>query len=265
MIEIWQVDAFTSEPFRGNPAAVVVGDPGGADDRRRQVIAAEMNLSETAFVTLAGDGDAGRAGLRWFTPTTEVDLCGHATLAAAHVLWNELVHAPERWRFETRSGELTARREGDAVVLDFPALVTTRTDVPDGLTAALGAEPAEVHRGGDDLFVVVDDPATVVGLRPDIGALARVEARGVIVSAQGGHDADVTSRFFAPSVGVPEDPVTGSAHCVIGPYWARRLGVSEIRAHQASPRGGRLVVRDLGDRVELVGEAVTVARLDLLV
>lgn len=268
MIELWQVDAFCDRPFGGNPAAVAVGDL-AIDDALRQEIASEMNLSETAFVAPDSNAD-GLASLRWFTPSTEVDLCGHATLAAAHVLWNELGYEVDTLRFATRSGELSARRDATGIVLDFPALATAEVEPPAGLAAALGVDPVEVHVGGDDLFVVLADAATVSTLEPDISALGRIRVsgrvpRGVIISAEGGDDADVTSRFFGPAVGVDEDPVTGSAHCVIGPFWARRLGRGEIRAHQASARGGRLVVRDLGGRVELLGSAVTVARIELLI
>jgi PhzF family phenazine biosynthesis protein len=268
MIELWQVDAFCDRPFAGNPAAVAVGDL-DIDDGVRQAIASEMNLSETAFVVPAAAAD-GVASLRWFTPATEVDLCGHATLAAAHVLWNELGHDVDTLRFATRSGELRARRDAAGIVLDFPSLATAEVEAPDGLVDALGVDPVEVHTGGDDLFVVLADASTVTALSPDIAALGRLTVagrvpRGVIVSAEGGGDADVTSRFFGPAVGVDEDPVTGSAHCVIGPFWARRLGLREIRAHQASARGGAMAVRDRGERVELVGSAVTVARIELLV
>ena len=257
-----QVDAFTSAPFRGNPAAVCVLQATRSDDWMRAV-AREMNLSETAFLERRPDGWT----LRWFTPQVEVDLCGHATLASAHVLWEDgLAERAERLRFHTRSGWLEARREPDGIVLDFPAVRAEEAAVPRPLLAALGvAAPVATARNRMDALVQLGTAAEVRALAPDFGALAAVDARGVIVTApadDGEHD--FISRFFAPAVGVNEDPVTGSAHCCLGPWWAERLGRSELRAYQASARGGALSVRVRGERVELVGEAVTVMRGELV-
>ena len=277
------VDAFTSRPFSGNPAAVVVLDPATAPCGERSggeswmwSVAAEVNLSETAFATPTAPG---RYDLRWFTPLVEVDLCGHATLATAHALAEDGESGP--FRFATRSGELRAAVGEDGVQLDLPAQSTTPLEEPEvlaRLAAALGVAPVAVVRtSGGDVLVEVDAAETVRALVVDVAALAAVDARGVIVTAPGSRpeavadDAslgapDVVSRFFAPRVGVAEDPVTGSAHCSLAPYWAPRLGRSRFSAHQVSPRGGVLDVElrhhedggDDGDRVLLTGRAVTV-------
>lgn len=257
-----QVDAFTSEPFRGNPAAVCVVE-GERDDTWRAAVAREMNLSETAFLERREDG----WGLRWFTPATEVDLCGHATLASAHALWELQLAAPGApLRFHTRSGVLTARREGDAIVLDFPAEPATRVPWVMPLLEALGvAAPVAFARNRFDYLVEVTDAEQVRGLRPDMSRLAEVPTRGVIVTARSDSgERDFVSRWFGPRVGVDEDPVTGSAHCCLGPWWSERLGRTDLRGYQASQRGGTIDLRVLGERVELIGNAVTVLRGELV-
>ena len=258
-MRIHVVDAFTGRPFAGNPAGVCVL-AGPADPAWMQRVAMELNLSETAFPRpLDGDPDADFE-LRWFTPTVEVALCGHATLAAAHVLYETgAVPADRPIRFRTlRSGVLTVRREGGPLVMDFPACPPERIDPPEGLAEALGASPSWTGRNvQDDILAVLDDAATVRSLTPDMAALGRYEARGICVTAPD-PAYDFVSRFFAPATGVPEDPVTGSAHCMLGPFWAGRLGRTDLRAHQASARGGDVRVRVRGDRVLLHGEAVTV-------
>lgn len=261
-MRIVQVDAFTTAPFGGNPAAVCVLE-GDRPDAWMRAVAREMNLSETAFLRRWPDDWS----LRWFTPAVEVDLCGHATLASAHVLWEDgLAGRDDVLRFVTRSGELRARRENDAIALDFPAKGATRGEVPAGLLAALGVPAAvDVAYNRMDWLVELADAAAVRAVRPDFTALRRVEARGVIVTARaddGEHD--FVSRFFAPAVGVDEDPVTGSAHCCLGPWWAERLGRTELAGYQASERGGTVRVRIHDDRVDLIGHAVTVMRGELL-
>jgi predicted PhzF superfamily epimerase YddE/YHI9 len=254
------VDAFADRPFAGNPAAVCPLDR-PADAGWMQAVAAEMNLSETAFLHPEGDGFR----LRWFTPAVEVDLCGYATLASAHVLWETGRHpgaAPIR--FHTRSGVLTAGRAADWIELDFPALLTHPTDPPPGLPESLGAPLTFVGSYGMDYLCEVESETILRAIRPDFARLRAVEARGVVVTArpmQG--DDDFVSRFFAPAVGIPEDPVTGSAHCALAPYWADRLGRAELVGYQASARGGRVRVRVAGDRVRLGGQAVTVMRGEL--
>lgn len=251
------VDAFTDRPFAGNPAAVCILDA-PRDERWMRGVAMEMNLSETAFLRPREDGWA----LRWLTPEVEVDLCGHATLAAAHVLWEEgRLDAAAEARFHTRSGLLTARREGAWIEMDFPAQPGTPVDAPAGLAEALGAAPAYVGRSRFDLLVELAADDVVRGLRPDLSRLGEIDARGVIVTARSA-DArfDFVSRFFGPRVGVPEDPVTGSAHCVLAPFWAARTGRDAMTGFQASRRGGTVRVRVAGDRVILGGQAVTVMR-----
>lgn len=257
---IVQVDAFTDRPFAGNPAAVCILDAPREEQWMRDV-AAEMNLSETAFLHRRDDGWS----LRWFTPEVEVDLCGHATLASAHVLWQDGHLPPDaQARFHTRSGLLTAARQGAWIVMDFPAKPEQAAPAPDGLEQALGVRPVYTGRSQFDWLVEVESEAVVRALKPDLGLLARVDARGVIVTARGADGAhDFVSRFFAPRVGVPEDPVTGSAHCVLAPFWAARLGRDALTGFQASRRGGLVRVRVAGDRVELGGQAVTVMRGEL--
>jgi PhzF family phenazine biosynthesis protein len=259
-----QIDAFADRPYTGNPAAVCLLQR-ERDARWMQAVAAEMNLSETAFVCPAGSD----FGLRWFTPAVEVDLCGHATLAAAHALWSEgLVPGDDAIRFRTRSGVLTAASDGDLIELDFPA--TPPAGAQEGarqiadIGAALGAEPVHVARSQFDLLAVVGSAETVRSVKPDYRRLREIAARGVIVTSVSDDPRfDFVSRFFAPGVGVDEDPVTGSAHCCLGPYWGERLGKTAMTAFQASPRGGIVHVRLAGQRVLLGGTAVTVFRGEL--
>ncbi|HET8713094.1 MAG TPA: PhzF family phenazine biosynthesis protein [Gemmatimonadales bacterium] len=259
-LHITQVDSFTSRPFAGNPAGVCIL-PKAADESWMLKVASEMNLAETAFLVPRGDG----YDLRWFTPCVEVDLCGHATLASAHVLWEE-GHLPPnaQARFHTRSGVLTADRRDPWIELDFPATPATPADAPSRLVEALGAKPRFVGRSKFDYLVELDDEATVRKLEPDLGAIGRVKARGVIVTSRADTGRyDFVSRFFAPQSGVPEDPVTGSAHCALAPYWSAKLGKNELMAFQASARGGEIRLRLAGDRVRLGGQAVTVLRGEL--
>ena len=254
-IRIVQVDAFANRPFAGNPAAVCVLREAAADQWMRDV-AREMNLSETAFLFPENGGFR----LRWFTPAVEVDLCGHATVASAHVLWQD-GHLPAgaQARFHTRSGLLLADRRGDWIELDFPANLAVPADAPPGLFSALGLTAQPVMRNQFDYLLEVDSEATVRGMAPDFTALRKLEARGIIVTARASTAGfDFVSRFFAPAVGVDEDPVTGSAHCALGPYWGERLGKTAMTAYQASARGGIVSVRLDGDRVILGGQAVTV-------
>ena len=258
---IVQVDAFTGEAFAGNPAAVCVL-PGPRDERWMLLVAREMNLAETAFLHPVADGYS----LRWFTPTTEVDLCGHATLASAHVLWESgRLPREQAARFQTRSGVLTATRDGALIELDFPATPPEEAAAPDGLAAALGASPRYVGRSRFDYLLELDNEDAVRALRPDFACLRAIQTRGVIVTARGASPAvDFVSRFFAPAFGIDEDPVTGSAHCCLGPYWERPLGKRSFAARQISERGGDLRVTLAGDRVRLAGQAVTVLRGEMI-
>lgn len=259
---LFQVDAFTDQPFRGNPAAVCLL-AGPADEAWMQQVAAEMNLAETAFLHPVADGFQ----LRWFTPTLEVDLCGHATLASAHVLWESGRLAEEETaRFHTRSGLLTATRVGDWIELNFPVTPPTPVDLPAGLLAALGIAHARyTGKTQFDYFIEVADEATLRQLTPDFTALSRFSTRGVIVTSRATNtDYDFVSRFFAPAAGIPEDPVTGSAHCGLTPYWRAQLDKEALVAFQASARGGLLHVHQSGARVYLRGQAVTVLYGDLL-
>ncbi|HVO36291.1 MAG TPA: PhzF family phenazine biosynthesis protein [Gemmatimonadales bacterium] len=255
------VDAFTDRPFAGNPAAVCLL-PEPAAEAWMQNVAREMNLSETAF--LVREGDAYR--LRWFTPAAEVALCGHATLASAHWLWESGgAAAGQPIVFETRSGRLLAMQSGPWIGLDFPAKPPTDAEAPSALTLALGATPVSFGVSQFDALAEIGSQAAVEQLRPDIGALAALPYRGVIVTARAtAAGFDFVSRFFAPKVGVSEDPVTGSAHCVLGPYWQGRLGKDDFLAYQASARGGVVKVGVRGDRVLLGGQAVTVWKGELL-
>jgi PhzF family phenazine biosynthesis protein len=255
-----QVDAFADRPFAGNPAAVCVMDA-ARDEAWMRNVAMEMNLSETAFLHPENSGYR----LRWFTPTVEVALCGHATLASAHVLWETgALPADGEARFHTQSGLLTCRRDGEWIWMDFPAKPEQPAGGIPGLAEALGVEPVYVGRSHFDVIVEVASEDAVASLAPDITALRRVEARGVIVTARASRPGfDFVSRFFAPNAGVDEDPVTGSAHCVLAPYWAARLGRDELTGYQASRRGGTVRVRAAGDRVHLGGRAVTVMRGEL--
>jgi PhzF family phenazine biosynthesis protein len=261
-IPLLQVDAFTDRPFHGNPAAVCLLDA-PRDDAWMQSVAAEMNLAETAFVVPLDGG----FGLRWFTPTVEVDLCGHATLATAHALWETGRLAADRDAlFDTRSGRLIASRRDGLIELDFPS--TPADAAPafiTNLAEALGASPAWAGRSIFDLMAVFGTAADVRALVPDMVRLAELPARGIIATApadDGVHD--FVSRFFAPASGVPEDPVTGSAHCALTPYWADRLGRTRLLGYQASARGGTVRVEQAGTRVRLAGHAVTVFTAELL-
>ncbi len=243
---IYQVDAFTSAPFAGNPAAVCPLDA-WLPDETMQKIAAENNLSETAF--LVRDGDT--YGLRWFTPAIEVDLCGHATLGSAFVIANYLDPEAEVLRFETKSGRLTVRRDGDLFTMDFPARAPTRLADDAAFAAALGQPIEEALRADKNLAVLVSE-AAVAAARPDLNKVAALEGDGLIITGPG-ESVDFVSRYFAPHAGIPEDPVTGSAHCVLTPYWARRLDKQRLTARQISARGGDLTVEDRGDRVLISG------------
>jgi PhzF family phenazine biosynthesis protein len=255
------VDAFTRKPFTGNPAGVV-SLPMWRDDEWLQNVAREMNQSETAFVVRNGDG----FDLRWFTPTVEVDLCGHATLASAHALWQGGVEPPDQpIRFSTRSGILTAIQRGDVIELDFPLEPAQPADPPADLLESLGVAARYVGKNRFDYLIEVESECAVRDVSPDFRRLSAVTCRGVIVTAQSADPQfDFVSRFFAPAAGIAEDPVTGSAHCCLGDYWRRRLGKTEFTAYQASSRGGVVSVRVAGDRTLLGGQAVLVARGDLL-
>jgi PhzF family phenazine biosynthesis protein len=253
---IYQIDAFTNHPFAGNPAGVCVL-PAAAPEAWMQAVAREMNLSETAFLTRAEDG----FNLRWFTPATEVELCGHATLASAHALWETgLLRRSEQARFHTLSGLLTASYSADWIEMDFPATPAEPAEAPPELLAGLGLGRVQYSgRNIYDYLLEVEGETTVRGLQPDFGRLGQVPMRGVIVTARATTPPyDFVSRWFGPQVGVNEDSVTGSAHCCLGPYWAARLDKDQMLAYQASPRGGVLRVRPAGERVLLGGQAVTV-------
>jgi PhzF family phenazine biosynthesis protein len=261
-IRIVQVDAFTSRAFAGNPAAVCVLRE-SPDEQWMRDVAREMNLSETAFLVPQDDGYQ----LRWLTPAVEVDLCGHATVASAHVLWQD-GHLPanQEARFYTRSGKLTADLRGDWIELDFPAKIAVAADAPPELLPALGLAAAKfVGKNAFDYLVEVDSEAILRGLSPDHSTLRKLPVRGVIVTARASSPGfDFMSRFFAPGSGIDEDPVTGSAHTALGPYWSPILGKQEFTAFQASERGGVIRVRLEGDRVKLGGQAVTVMTGELL-
>ena len=266
----WTVDAFASGPFRGNPACVVEPRDKWPEAAWMQTLAMENNQAETAF--LLKTSDSARFGLRWFTPTTEVELCGHATLASGHVLLAELgLEAPEIV-FETRSGPLTVSRAGDGFRMDFPARPPRRADPPPGLAEALGAEPVEVWVESD-LIAVMANESVVRSLEPDIGKIRLIASdaadRGNVIvtaTADPGGPFDLVSRFFAPGSGIPEDPATGSAHCVLSPLFSARLGRPRLRCFQAYPgRGGEIVAEHRGERVLLEGRAVTVIESSLRV
>lgn len=260
-LQIFQVDAFTDKPFAGNPAAVCIL-PAPRDEAWMQNVAREMNLSETAFLHQQKDG----FNLRWFTPAVEVDLCGHATLASAHVLWEAGLLAPqEQARFHTRSGLLVATCSEDGIELDFPATPDKPADASPGLVEALGVAPEYVGKSEFDYLVEVDSEEAVRSLRPDFAMLKTLTIRGIMVtSSADSSEYDFVSRFFAPGAGIDEDPVTGSAHCCLGPFWSRRFGKNEFVAYQASERGGVVRVRVEGQRVHLGGQAITVLRGELV-
>jgi PhzF family phenazine biosynthesis protein len=248
---IFQIDAFTSRRFAGNPAAVMPLDAFPGDDVL-QAIAAENNLAETAFLVSEG----GDYRLRWFTPTTEVPLCGHATLASAAVVMERLEPGRNQVVFHSASGPLTVKRTAAGYVMDFPARPSQPVPTPPGLAEALGAVPVEVVVDAFNYLVLLASAQEVRELAPDIAAIARVDRSGVIVTAPGDKTYDFVSRYFAPAKGIPEDPVTGGAHCALAPYWAKRLARTEFRAFQASKRGGEVVCRLARDRVELEGACV---------
>lgn len=260
--EIFQVDAFTNKPFAGNPAGVCVL-PQPRDDGWMQNVAQEMNLSETAFLLRQDDGSY---NLRWFTPATEVPLCGHATLASAHVLWKQGYLQPEETaRFHTLSGLLTAKQAGEWIELDFPMQVPAESEIPTELIQALGTKPKYVGETHRNYLVELDSEEIVSNLQPDFSLLKTLPVQGVIVTSKGTNsEYDFVSRYFAPNVGIDEDPVTGSAHCCLAPYWRDRLGKDNFLAYQASARGGVIKVSCQGDRVLLGGQAVLVLRGELV-
>lgn len=254
-LDLYTVDAFADRAFAGNPAAVcLLPEPREAE--WMQSVAREMNLSETAFLHPQDDGWS----LRWFTPAIEVELCGHATLASAHVLWQSgRLAAGETARFHTLSGLLTAEQQGEWIELDFPARTAPEVEAPEGLVELMGSTPVFVGKSLYDYLLELPSEDAVRSAAPDPRRLAALPVRGVMVTARAVTEPyDFVSRFFAPGSGVDEDPVTGSAHCTLGPHWAQRLGKTELLAYQASARGGVLRVRVLGDRVRLGGQAVTI-------
>lgn len=255
LLRIFHVDAFTAKAFSGNPAAVCLLPKPRAKSWMQRV-AGEMNLSETAFLTKQTDG----FNLRWFTTKTEVGLCGHATLASAHVLWEEGILLPAKEaRFHTRSGLLTANLKDGWIIMDFPAEPCAPARPPAGLTRAIGARAGYCGKNRFDYLIEVDSEKTVRGLKPDLARLAMIDCRGVIVTARALNKGfDFVSRFFAPRFGISEDPVTGSAHCCLGPYWSKRLGKDRLTAYQASKRGGTVKMQIMENRVKLTGQAVTV-------
>ncbi|ANL75711.1 phenazine biosynthesis PhzC/PhzF-like protein (plasmid) [Rhizobium phaseoli] len=251
LVQIFQVDAFTRRRFGGDPAAVMILDS-FLDDTRLQDIAAENNLAETAF--LVRDGADYR--LRWFTPTVEVPLCGHATLASAAVVLERLEPGLEVVTFHSASGPLVVSRSGDGYVMDFPARPMVATSTPEALTAAIGQNPTETFVDQHNYLAVLETAEQVRKLAPDLGVVTLLGRAGLIVTAPGDDGYDCVSRYFAPAKGIPEDPVTGGAHCALTPYWASRLGKTSLRAFQASARGGELLCRAFGERVELEGSCV---------
>jgi len=260
-ITLYQVDAFTEEPFHGNPAAVCLL-PGPAEEEWMANLAKEMNLSETAFLYSKEEGYS----LRWFTPAVEVSLCGHATLASAHILYETGAVKPEKEAiFYTASGELMARKRGKEIELNFPATPPEEISEPAGLIAALGVKAEYIGQSRFDFLVRVASESEVRKATPDFIKLNELGVRGVMLTSCGEGDFDFISRFFAPGAGIDEDPVTGSAHCCLGPYWGKELGKEEMRAYQASRRGGIVGVRLAGERVYLTGKAVTIFQGKLVV
>jgi len=249
LVPIYQVDAFASRVFSGNPAAVCPLEQ-WLPDEKMQAIAAENNLAETAFFVRNGDGYQ----LRWFTPTVEVDLCGHATLASAFVIMNHLTPAAKAVQFSTKSGKLAVTRDGDLLSLDFPARQPLECEVHPELISAMGGRP-ETVLASQDYLVVYASEAELRSLKPDMNILAKVDRFAVIATAPG-KDVDFISRFFAPKQGIPEDPVTGRAHCTLIPYWSKRIGKKKLQAYQASPRGGELWCEDRGQRETISGRGV---------
>lgn len=270
-IKQYQVDAFASRAFEGNPAAVCPLES-WLNDGLLQAIAEENNLSETAFFVPTERGYA----LRWFTPVKEVDLCGHATLAAAHILFEQLGYAQSVITFQTRSGDLFVRRNGLQLEMDFPAAILTPCEIPTTLVEGLGQRPLEVW-AAEDYVAVFDSEATIRAITPNLAWLSQLDLRGVIITApaykigdsneddsnRNSAEVDFVSRMFAPKYGIPEDPVTGSAHCALAPYWAARLGKTRLNARQVSKRGGTLTCEVNADRVILSGHAVTFMEADI--
>ena len=248
---IFQIDAFTTRRFAGNPAAVMPLDA-YLEDAQLQAIAAENNLAETAFLV----PERGDYRLRWFTPTTEVPLCGHATLASAAVVMERLEPGRKAVVFHSASGPLTVKRTATGYVMDFPVRPSEPVPTPAGLAEALGVVPIEVYANSFNYLVLVESSQLLRALAPDMAALIGMERSGVIVTAPGDGTCDFVSRYFAPAKGIPEDPVTGAAHCMLAPYWARRLGKTEFHAFQASQRGGEIICRLVHDRIELEGNCV---------
>jgi PhzF family phenazine biosynthesis protein len=248
---IFQVDAFTSRRFAGNPAAVVPLDVFPSEEVL-QAVAAENNLAETAFLVPQNGGYL----LRWFTPTTEVPLCGHATLASAAVVMERLEPARDQVVFQSASGPLAVSRLGGGYVMDFPARPSEKILTPPDLVRALGVTPLEVQENAFNYLALLESAEVLLALEPDFAAIARLGRPGLIVTSSGERNYDFFSRYFAPAKGIPEDPVTGAAHCALAPYWAKRLGKTAFRAFQCSPRGGEVLCRLVGDRVELQGSCV---------
>jgi PhzF family phenazine biosynthesis protein len=260
-MRIFQVDSFTNKPFTGNPAGVCIL-PEDILDSEMLNIAKEMNLPETAFLQGNGVG----YNLRWFTPHTEIELCGHATLASAHILWATGYLSPDEIaRFDTLSGELTAKKNGEWIDLDFPAEYETNADTPVEITGALGVQPIYVGKNRFDYLVEVESEEMVRNIKPNFDLLKKVPSRGIIVTSRADTGKyDFVSRFFAPAIGVDEDPVTGSSHCCLGPYWKSRLNKSRFEAFQLSERGGVVRVEVKSDRVILSGQAVTVIEGEII-
>lgn len=257
-LSIYQVDAFASKVFEGNPAAVCPLDEWLPDDLMQQ-IAMENNLSETAFFVKHND----KYRLRWFTPTTEVDLCGHATLASAHVLFEHLDYNQKTIRFDSNSGELQVQKKEDRLGMNFPAAEINKVEVSQFLEEAIGVPAKELYRDTDYLYVV-ETEKEVRNLNPDIRELAKADVRGIIVTAPG-DEFDFVSRFFAPAAGVDEDPVTGSTHTMLTPYWSNRLGKEKLVGRQVSRRGGMVYCHHLGNRVEICGQACTVMKGEFII
>ncbi len=252
-IPVYQIDAFSERPFAGNPAAVCPLES-WLPEATMQAIAFENNLSETAFFVPTEGGAPGAYGLRWFTPKAEVDLCGHATLASGHLILNLLIPELDKLLFETKSGPLEVTRSGDLLAMNFPARPPQPIAAIDGLAEAIGIEPLELLKFRKTMAVLADEDQ-VRAVNPDFGFIAGMDSEGLLITAPG-DDCDFVSRYFAPHVGIDEDPVTGSAHCVSVPYWAKRLGKETLHARQVSARGGELFCRAAGDRVEIAGRAV---------
>ena len=250
-LEIFQIDAFAEKIFQGNPAAVIPLHE-WLPDATMQNIAMENNLSETAFFVPEGKN----FHIRWFTPVAEVDLCGHATLATAHVLFNHLNYPENEISFESRSGILKIKRKNELIILDFPVSPTEQINIPEKLKDSLNIQPKICFKGRDDLMLVFETEEDISNLIPNFQKIAELDTRGIICTAKSTYY-DFVSRFFAPSVGVPEDPVTGSAHTMLIPFWANQLGKDELKAKQVSKRGGILHCKNLGKRVEIGGRAVT--------